>query len=603
MKKSRDAARAGRTAAKAVSRTAGAPPTPRDGPSSDAPIHGARPRLPAWRLGLVVAGLIALNLVVYAPVRHYEFVQLDDPAYVTENPDVTRGITAQGVAWALTTGHSANWHPLTWLSHMLDVQMFGLNAGAHHATSVVLHIASTLLLFALLLRMTGAPGRSAVVAALFAAHPLHVESVAWVAERKDVLSTLFWMLTLWAYVGYVRRPRWTRYAAVVVLFALGLMAKPMLVTLPFVLLLLDVWPLGRLERRPGLKPGTYGETGRPGLKPATASVGSGLQAGTTWAALVREKLPLFAMAIASGIVTFVVQQRGGAVTGLEASPFALRLENALVSYVAYMVQMIWPAGLTVLYPFADSVPGWQVAGSLLLLAGISFGVVRAARRHPYLPVGWLWYVGTLVPVSGLIRVGLQARADRYTYVPLIGLFIIIAWGVADLLGRSPARRLAAAVAATLAILACTVTARGQVEYWKDDVALWTRATMLTLHVDEYHAHVSLGRTLTDQGRLGEAVAHFSRAVRLQPASAEARLDLGVALTRQGKTSDAIASFEKAVNLQPDFEQAHVNLAIAFANTGRFAEAIREFNEALRINPDNEAARRAVAELTRRGPGF
>ncbi len=315
--------------------------------------------------------------------------------------------------------------------------------------------------------------------------------------------------------------------------------------------------------------------------------------------LVVEKLPLFALAAASSIVTYLVQQRGGAVSGLDAVPFGLRAGNAIVSYVAYLASAAWPAGLTIIYGLPDSIPGWQVAGALLLLGGISTLVVRSARRRPYLPVGWFWYLGTLVPVIGLVPVGVQARADRYTYVPLIGVFIMIAWGVPELVARSRIGRRTLAATAVAVVLACAAAASAQVASWKDDVALWTRATMLTLHVDEYAAHLSLGRTLTNQERFPEAVAHFSEAVRLQPRSAEAHLDLGVALSRQGKASEAIRSFGEAVRLEPGYEQAHFNLGAALAGAGRYDEAIREFTEALRINPANPAAQKALEGLTRR----
>jgi protein O-mannosyl-transferase len=495
---------------------------------------------------LVVLALAALTVAVYAPVGHFDFVQLDDPAYVTENPNVLGGLTLEGLSWAFTTGHAANWHPVTWLSHMLDVQLFGVAAGAHHLTSLALHAANTLLLFGLLVLLTGALWRSALVAALFAVHPLHVESVAWVAERKDVLSTFFMLLTLWAYAGFVRhvgpaataggatagRSRRVYYALMLVVFALGLMAKPMLVTLPFVLLLLDVWPLERLN-------------------PAWPRV--------------REKLPLFVMAAASSIVTFVVQQRGGAVTPFEVHPFSLRLQNAVVSVVAYLRDALWPAGLTVLYSFPSAVPPEQVAISLAVLAVVSLAAYRLARREPYLLVGWLWYLGTLVPVAGLVQVGVQARADRYTYVPLIGVFIMVAWGLAALVGRRPRLRMVVSAAAIGAIVGCAVTARVQAGYWTDSVALWTRATMITLHVDEFEAHMSLGTALGNQGRVDEAREHFAEAARLRPES----------------------------------DAAHCSLGIALARSGRLTDAVRELNEALRLNPGNQAARRALDGLSRR----
>ncbi len=548
---------------------------------------------------LAALALLALTLAVYAPVGRFDFVQLDDPTYVTENPHVLGGLTGEAVAWAFTTGHAANWHPVTWLSHMLDVQLFGVAAGPQHLVNLALHAANALLLFGLLVLLTGALWRSALVAALFAVHPLHVESVAWIAERKDVLSTFFLMLTLWAYAGFVRaagpaaadappparRSRRVYYALVLVCFGLGLMAKPMLVTLPFVLLLLDIWPLGRLgpaapgagtppvnagfrRREPTGSPKAAGAKRRSKGRPAGAGTpGTPGTPGTlallksAWP-LVREKLPLLAMAVASSIVTLVAQQRGGAVTGFEIYPFALRLQNAVVSIVAYLRDALWPTGLTMLYPFPSAVPGYQVAGAAAVLAVISLGVYRLARKEPYLLVGWLWYLGTLVPVAGLVQVGVQARADRYTYVPLIGIFIMVAWGVAALVGRRPVLRVAVSAAAVGAIVGCALTTRVQAGYWKDSVALFTRATTITLHVDEYEAHMSLGTTLGDQGRVDEAREHFAEAVRLRPESDAARCDLGIALAR----------------------------------SGRFTDAARELKEALRLNPGNQAARRALDSL-------
>jgi hypothetical protein len=546
---------------------------------------------------LVVLVLAALTVAVYAPVGRFDFVQLDDPAYVTENPHVLGGLTLDGLAWAFTTGHAANWHPVTWLSHMLDVQLFGVDAGAHHLTSVALHAANTLLLFGLLALLTGALWRSALVAALFAVHPLHVESVAWVAERKDVLSAFFLLLTLWAYAGFVRsvgpaataagetagRSRRVYYALMLVAFALGLMAKPMLVTLPFVLLLLDVWPLERLNaawrgerrleanagspRRPATGSSKAGGTTRRSKdRPAEAgTLGSVALLKTAWP-LVREKLPLFVMAAASSIVTLVVQQRGGAVTPFEVYPFSLRLQNAVVSIAAYLRDAVWPVGLTVLYPFPAAVPADQVAISLAVLAVISLVAYRLARREPYLIVGWLWYLGTLVPVAGLVQVGVQARADRYTYVPLIGIFIMVAWGLGAIVGRHPRLRMVVSAAAIGAIVGCAVTARAQASYWTDSVALWTRATMVTLHVDEFEAHMSLGTTLGNQGRVDEAREHFAEAARLRPES----------------------------------DAAHCSLGIALARSGRLRDAARELNEALRLHPGNQAARRALDGLSRRG---
>ncbi len=517
-------------------------------------------------LALALAGL---TLAVYAPVRHFDFVQVDDPLYVIENPDVRGGLTMDGIVWAFTTGRAANWHPVTWLSHMLDVQAFGVDPGWHHLTSLLLHVANALLLFGLLVSLTGATWRSALVAALFAVHPLHVESVAWVAERKDVLSTLFWLLTTWAYVGFVRgreaaRGRLLLYGLTLVLYALGLMAKPMLVTLPFVLLLLDVWPLERL-RAAGpatAKAAPGGHRGKARRARAQPKAITGFTAAA-WP-LVREKIPLFVMAAASGIVTVMVQASGGAVTALDVDPLGLRIQNALVSTVLYLRDTFWPAGLTMLYPYPTSVPGWQVTGALAVLVGVSWLAWRQRQTRPWLLVGWLWYLGTLVPVSGIVRVGLQARADRYTYVPLVGFFIVIAWGVAALVERWPRLRPAVAAAALVAVLGCAWVARAQAYVWENNVTLWTRATMQTMNVDEYAAHMSLGKAVGNQGRLDEAAEHFAAAVRLRPRSDVARL----------------------------------NLAIAFGKLGRMNDAARELDEALRLNPGNETAARLKAQLQR-----
>ncbi len=515
----------------------------------------------------VMALLIAAIVIVYAPVRHYDFVQVDDPKYVTENPNVAQGLTLPGIVWAFTARHGGYWIPLTWLSYMVDVQISGMNAGALHVTNVLLHIANSLLLFGLLWSMTGALGRSAFVAALFAIHPLHVESVAWITERKDVLSTLFWLLAIWAYVAYVRRPGVGHYLMVLVWFALGLMAKPMLVTLPFALLLLDVWPLRRVD----LGAGTAGRF-------KNALMGR----RTVWVRLVREKVPMIALAAVLSAVTFTAQ--GEAVAGLDVFPFVLRIENALISNVAYLGKMIWPAHLVVLYSFPQSIPGWTTAGAFLVLVAISAVAVLAARRRPYLAVGWLWYLGTLVPVIGLVQVGLQSMADRFTYVPLIGIFIIVAWGAWDLLERVPYRRIALPAAAGIAVLTCTVIARGQVQYWKDNVTLWTHETEFTLNMDTYHAHISLGTILRDQGRFDEAFGHFSEAMRLNPDSAEAQHEMGLLLARQGKFDEAIASLFEAVRLKADFPEAQRDLGLMLSRQRRAGEAIDHLSIAVRLKP-------------------
>ena len=521
---------------------------------------------------------------MYAPLVHFDFVKWDDAEYVTGNPEVLAGLSWRGVAWAFTTSHGPYWHPLTWLSHMLDVRLFGLSAGGHHATSIVLHIAVTLLLFGLLTRATGAVARSAFVAALFAVHPLHVEPVAWVAERKEVLSALFWMLTLAAYGWYTRRPAAGRYMAVLACFACGLMAKPMIATLPFALLLIDWWPLRRAE---------------------------------SWRRLVIEKIPLLALAAASGVLTVAVQRSLGALPGLGSIPPVLRTANALTSYVAYMGRMFWPAGLAVFYPYPSGWPAWWVlGGSLLILIVMTVAAVRLARRHRFVLVGWLWYLGTLVPVIGLIQSGEQSMADRFVYIPLIGLFVIIAWGIPEVLGRLPQRRATLAVLSAAAIGACAVAARAQVRFWEDNLALWERDVAVTgpnavgeanlamaledagrgsegiahyleaLRVNPgfVDAHNNLGLLLANQGRTAEAIVHFTEALRVKPNDANVRVNLGKALAEQGRVDEAQVQFSEAVRLNPASAQAHNNLANALAGQGRTAEAIGHYTEALRLDP-------------------
>ena len=508
-------------------------------------------------------GLAVLTVFVYAPVRHFGFIDLDDPGYVYDNPHVTAGLTWDGIVWAFTTGYAANWHPLTWVSHMLDVELFGLTAGGHHITSVGLHVVAAMLLFGLLMRLTGALGRSAFVAGLFALHPLHVESVAWIAERKDVLSTVFWFLTTWAYVAHVAPSRsgFMRGSGgallVGVVYALGLLSKPMLVTLPFTLLLLDFWPLNRVA-----------DPWR----------------SRSWWPLVREKLPLVALAVVSSVVTLVVQQQGGAVSTLSAAPWALRVSNAVLSYAVYLRKTIWPADLALFYPYAMRVAPMRVLLAALVLAAVTWMAVRLIRRAPYVPVGWFWYLGTLVPVIGLVQVGTQGMADRYTYVPLIGIFIAVAWGLVDLLGARARPILAVAGIATVA--AAGIAARSQVHHWRDSLSAWQHAVDVTQ--GNYRAHNSLGAVLGNQGRRSDAIRHFEEALRLGPDGSEAHHihhNLGRALAESGRTDEAIAHYREALRIKPEFAEAHNNLGLALVRLGRVDEALPHYREAVRIDPD------------------
>jgi Flp pilus assembly protein TadD len=519
--------------------------------------------MPGARQALWVLICLTVTVAVaYWPVGRFGFVRFDDPTYVTENPHVLGGLTWPAIRWAFTSGYGANWHPLTWLSHMLDVQLYGLSGGAHHAVNVLLHAASAALLFGVLRRMTGAAWRSAFVAGAFALHPIHVESVAWVAERKDVLSAFFWMSTLWAYSSYVRGPRGSRYALVMILFALGLMAKPMVVTLPFALLLLDFWPLKRIERGEGwLRP-----LGR----------------------LVREKLPLFAMSAASSVITYVVQQRGGTVASGVRLPLAGRIANAVVSYIAYLEKTFWPVHLAAYYPYPRAQPtGWILASALLVIAA-SVAAILLARRHPYVFVGWFWYIGTLIPAIGIVQVGTQAMADRYTYIPVIGVFIIVAWAAGDLLDVRVAWKVPTAVVASGVLAACAFATRMQVRYWESSTTLWKHALAVT--IDNYAAHTYYGNALATQGDVAGAIAQYDEAIRVRPDYPEAHNNLGPALAQSGRLDDAVAQFREAIQLRPNYADAHSNLGVALASQRKFNEAIAEYTEALRLDPEHPRAR-------------
>ncbi|MHB8069150.1 MAG: tetratricopeptide repeat protein [Desulfobaccales bacterium] len=520
-------------------------------------------RLPGG-LPLLLCLLLAVAcLAVYSQVRHHDFITFDDDMYVTENPMVRAGLTWPGVKWAFTAFHSSNWHPLTWLSHMLDCQIFGLHPGGHHLTNVALHLANAILLFLFLARATGAVWPSSLVAALFALHPLHVESVAWVAERKDVLSTFFWLATMWAYAAYVAAPSLRRYLVVVLALALGLMAKPMLVTLPFVLLLLDYWPLGRAPGGPGTAPGVAG-SGEP-QPPA---------AGRVYWRLLKEKIPLFALAALSCLVTMAAQKGSGAVMPMAIRGLGPRIANSLVAYVQYGVKMFWPYPLTFFYPLAP-VPWWEAAGAGLLLLVLTLFLLYGSRRHPYLAVGWLWYLGTLVPVIGLVQVGGQAMADRYTYIPFIGLFIILAWGISEATAEWRHRKIVLSSSAAALLLACLLSSWGQTGYWRNSQTLFTHA--IDLNPDNYMAYHHLGMDLVNRGKLDQAIAMYQKTLALAPAYPSAYNNLAIAYARQGKFKEAVPLFKEAIRLTPGNVSFYRNLALAYSQQGQksAAEAVME----------------------------
>ncbi|HSQ31260.1 MAG TPA: tetratricopeptide repeat protein [Gemmatimonadaceae bacterium] len=523
-----------------------------------------------WAIALALA---AITIVLYLPVRHYPFIGFDDPGYVTDNGRVKGGLTLDAVRWAITAGYFANWHPLTWISHMVDVQLFGMNAGAHHVTNLALHVTNTLLLFGVLYRMTGALGRSATVAALFAVHPTHVESVAWVSERKDVLSTLFWMLTLWAYWAYTRKPGLGRYLLVAVSFALGLMAKPMLVTLPCALFLLDVWPLRRA---------VLGESPR-----------------AVWLRLIYEKLPLLALAAASSVITFVVQRNSGAVESLTILPIPIRISNAILAYWGYIEKLVWPSGLALLYPYPKNIYVGSVLLVLALLIAITVVVARAARSRPYLLIGWLWFMGTLVPVIGIVQVGKQPMADRYTYLPSIGLFIMLAWGLTELLQRARAPKALAAALSVGAVAMFAVVASAQVERWQSSIDLWEHTIAVT--GDNYLAENNLGWDLAQANRSAEAIPHYEASIRLSPRFVGGHTNLALALVAVGRYEEAVAQYKYALQIEPKNYLVHGNLGFALSHLGRLDDAVSEFDEAIRLKSDYvEALNGLGLALARKG---
>jgi tetratricopeptide (TPR) repeat protein len=489
--------------------------------------------------------LVLLNILVYAAVRHFELVNWDDPTYITENPTVLRGLSWSTAWWALTTGHSPYWHPMTWLSHLVDVSLFGSDTaayGAYHVTNLVLHVANTVLVFELLRRTSTDVWRSAFVAAIFGVHPLHVESVAWIAERKDVLSTCFWLLTALAYLRYVRAPSGGRYAVVVGLYALALMSKPMVVTLPVILLLLDVWPLARFNRR-----------------------------------AVLEKVPLLALAGATSVATVIIQHRVGAMAALDALPWDVRIANATVGYVAYLWKTVWPTHLAAFYPLFTLTP-LRVAAAALFLIAITAYAVRERRRRPYVFVGWFWYIVAIAPVIGLLQAGEQGMADRFMYLPMIGVLIVAAWA-------SPPKL--APLGAVL-IAACAIMARAQTAHWQNSIELWSHAARVT--PESYIAHENLGQALRETGRLDAAKASYERALVFAPPrspgyAAVIHNSIGMVLTRQGRTEEALHSFSKAVAINDGFAEAQTNLGNALAAQGRAAEAIPHYERAIALKPD------------------
>ncbi|MFZ0932657.1 MAG: tetratricopeptide repeat protein [Syntrophobacteraceae bacterium] len=615
-------------------------------------------QIPLICLFLAVAALMA-----FWQLNQCDFISYDDSGYVTENIHIRNGITTEAIRWAFTTGYIANWHPLTWMSHMLDVQLFGLKPRWHHLTNLLFHIANTLLLFFVFNRMTKAPWKSAFVAALFALHPLHVESVAWVAERKDVLSTFFWMLTIVAYIHYVEHrtedgrrrtedgrrrtedgrqrtedgEKWTgifrplsyvlRYLAVLIFFTLGLMAKPMLVTLPFVLLLLDFWPLQRMQGAGSREQGARSEKQNPklGQEPLSAnkrkspkkptdqvitqssvlsasSPGSDAELYASRPAsivnadankvrvpqsfalrpLLLEKIPLFALAALSCIVTFIVQKKGGALRSTEVFSPGVRIANAFVSYIIYMGKTIWPTNLALYYPHPGLWPLWQVLGAVFLLGAVTLTVIRTTNRFPYLTVGWMWFTSTLVPVIGIVQVGDQAMADRYTYIPLIGLFVMAAWGIPELLKKWRYRKETLFASSSLLLLSLFIVTRTQVGYWRNNFTLYDHS----LEVSPSHImYCNRGVAYEALGNHRQAISDYEKAIELAPGRTEPYNNRGIAYDRLGNHRQAISDYNRAIEIYPEYAAAYGNRGTAYSGLGEYRQAISDFDRATEINPE------------------
>jgi Tfp pilus assembly protein PilF len=524
---------------------------------------------------VVCITLVLATVAVYAQSVSFDFITVDDSLYVTHNDHVKAGFTGESIYWAFTGTGAGNWHPLTWMSLMMDHQISGLDPFSYHLTNIVLHVLNALLILLVLRRLTASLWRSAFVAALFALHPLHVESVAWISERKDVLSTLCWLLGIWAYLSYVRKPSAARYAAVAGLFVLGIMAKPMLVTFPVTLLLLDFWPLQRLSH--------------------------GTDRFATVSRLVLEKTPLFAITIASCIVTLWAQRTGDAIADPGLLPIGLRLTNAAVSYMLYLARLAWPFHLAMFYPHPkDTLEMWEVVASLIALAGMTGYAIRAAGKRPWLAFGWLWYLITLVPVIGIVQVGGQALADRYTYVPLLGIFVIISWGVPDLMGRvfggteedrlRPAALLGAAACVILIVLAA-ISYR-QVQFWQDDVTVWAHA-VAEAQANAF-AEYNLARALDTKHLDHEAIVHYREAVRLDPNRSEAYNNLGILLMNAGNLGEAESALRSALRANPNYAKALSNLGLLLCKMKRYDEGFRSFEAAVRADPADGETRSKFA---------
>ncbi len=556
---------------------------------------------------LIIAVLTILILSIYWQIGKYPFVAFDDDVYVYENLHVRQGLTSEGIVWSFTTFHGSNWHPLTWISHMADVELFGMNPGWHHRVSVLLHLLNTVLLYFVMYQMTGGVWGSAFVAAFFGVHPLHVESVAWIAERKDLLSTLFWILTMGTYLRYARRPSLGRYLPVAIFFALGLMCKSMLVTLPLVLLLMDWWPLRRV------------------ISNNSRNSGSSSFSLSTFSGLILEKVPLLGLSAISCFITFLAQSWEGAVQSFDYIPFGVRISNAFISYVSYLWNMVWPFSLTVFYPHPaiarSGLPAWEIVGVVLLIGAFSLLAVWQRHSRPFLIMGWLWYLGTLVPVIGLVQVGNQSMADRYTYMTLVGIFIAVVWTIPSIISRRRFRRLLLGVLGGTVVLAFSVIAYHQAGYWRDDVTLFSRSLAVTknnwlawnnlgvaydklnqpqwaitcyrnaigIKPDYADAWSNIGAVHLKSSQPEQAIVYFREALKANPYYTKALNNLAAAFYELGQPEQAIMYYWKALQIKPDYAEAWYNLGLSYVQYGQPEQAVSCFREALRIKPDFKEA--------------
>lgn len=511
-------------------------------------------------LVLLCLVLTVVTLLTFWQVQENDFINFDDPSYVTANPHVNTGLTIQNILWAFSSSHASNWHPLTWISHMIDYNLYGLNPRGHHLNNLLFHIINTLLLFIVFNRMTNALWKSAFVAALFAVHPLHVEPVAWISSRKDLLSTLFWILTIWAYTSYAQRSNLKMYMIAILFFSMGLMSKPMVVTLPLILLLLDYWPLYRFNPG-GIKDSSLPENNRTTDSNREQPVSR----------LILEKLPFFLLSAASCIITYLAQKHGGATVSIGFLPLMTRIENAFHSYLAYIMKAFWPGQLAVHYSYpVDEVSIWHLITPLIFLTCISVFIIYKIRSHRYLAVGWFWYIIALLPVIGIIQVGSQTMADRYTYIPLIGIFIMLTWGLSRLVNNKAVLIILAAAT----VLAFSIVSWIQTNHWKNSITLFEHT--LAVDSDNPMIHNNLGVSYTAVGGYDQAIIHYKEATRLRPDYGDAYFNLGLALFRTGQYADATAQFRKSLAIDPDSLKSHLYLGLASVEAGDRESALKEY---------------------------